>query len=122
MLGGVGRRYGQLGAVLDERIAPHWLCTCQGKCWESGSRGVAEGLGAGGAGADGSKMVIAVDAGGVAVGEGELDGVVAYGIGGFGGGLGFEHREGRGGGWAGGSEVGFFLALVVAGSAGAFFS
>lgn len=79
-------------------------------------------MGAGGAGADGSKMVVAIDAGGVAVGEGELDGVVAYGVGGLGGGLWFEHGECSGGGWARGGEVGFFFALVVAGGAGAFFS
>ena len=79
-------------------------------------------MGAGGAGADGSKMVVAVNAGGVAVGEGELDGVIAYGVSGFGGGLGLEHGEGGRGGWACGGEVGFFLALVVAGGARAFFA
>jgi hypothetical protein len=83
---------------------------------------VAEGLGAGGAGADGAELVVAVYAGGVAVGEGELDGVVADGVGGFGGGLGLEHGQGGGGGWARGCEVRFFLALVVAGGAGAFFA
>ena len=53
--------------------------------------GVAEGFGAGWAGADGAEMLVAVNAGGVAVGKGELDGVVAYGVGGFGAGFGFEH-------------------------------
>ena len=76
-------------------------------------------MGAGGAGADGAEVIVTVDAGGVAVAEGELDGVVAYGVGGFGGGLRFEHGEGGGGGWACVGEGVFFFALVVAGGAGA---
>ena len=58
---------------------------------ETESSGVAEGLGAGGTGADSAEVVVAVDAGGVTVGEGDLDSVVAYGGSGFGAGFGLEH-------------------------------
>ena len=63
----------------------------------SACRGVTEGLGAGGAGADGAEMVVAVDAGGVAVGEGDLNGVIADSGSLLCARLGFEHRQ-RGGG------------------------
>jgi hypothetical protein len=62
-------------------------------------------------------MVVAVDTGGMAVGKGELDGVVAYRVGGFRGGLRLEHGEGGGGGWAGCGEGDFLFAFVVASSA-----
>jgi hypothetical protein len=80
----------------------------------------AEGLGAGRTGADGAEMVVAVDAGGMAVGERELDGVVSDGVGGFGGGLGLEHGENGGRSRTRGGEGGFLFALVVAGGAGTF--
>ena len=65
-------------------------------------------------------MVVAVDTRGMAVGKGELDGVVAHRVGGFRGGLRLEHGEGGGGGWAGCREGDFLFALVVASSARAF--
>ena len=57
--------------------------------------GGAEGLAAFGAGTDGAEVIVAVDTGGVAVVEGELDRVVADLRGGGGFGLGFEHGEER---------------------------
>jgi hypothetical protein len=76
-----------------------------------------EGLGASGAGADGPQMVVAVDASGVAIGKGDLDGVIADRGSCFGAGLGLEHRQCGGGSWACGREGMFFLAFVVAGGA-----
>src|SRR3989454_10951082 len=71
--------------------------------------------------ADGAQVVVAVDAGGVAVGEIDLNGVVAYRRGGLGLGLGLEH--GQHGGCRscafGAGQGGFFLAVVVTPSAGA---
>ena len=55
-------------------------------------------------GADGTEMVVAEDAGGVAVGERNLYGVIADLGGGFGAGLGLEHRQCRGGSWPCGGE------------------
>ena len=57
------------------------------------------GFGSGGlfafrAGADGAEMVVGIDAGGVAVGERDLDGVVAHLRGRGGAGFGFEHWQG----------------------------
>lgn len=69
-------------------------------------------------------MVVAVDAGGVAVVESELDGVVADGSGGSGFGFGLEHRESGGRndrGWGCGLFI-FFAAFVAASGAGAFFA
>ena len=40
-------------------------------------------------------MVVGIDAGGVAVGERDLDGVVPYLCGGFSARFGLEHRQGR---------------------------
>ena len=65
-------------------------------------------------------MVVAVDTGGMAIGKGELNGVVAYRVGGFRGGLRLEHGEGGGGGWGGCGEGAFPFALVVTSSARAF--
>lgn len=49
-----------------------------------------------GAGANGAEMIVGVDAGGVPVGERDLDGVVPYLGGGGGSGLWFEHgKDGR---------------------------
>ena len=52
----------------------------------------AEGFGAFSTRADTAEMVVAIDAGGVAVGEADLDRVVAYPRGGLGAGLRLEHR------------------------------
>src|SRR5580700_4302280 len=62
-------------------------------------------------------MVVAVNAGGVAIRKGDLDGVVADRRGGSGAGFGLEHRQGGRGSWASGREGMFFLAFVVAGGA-----
>lgn len=51
------------------------------------------GLGTFRAGADGAEMVVGIDAGGVAVGEGDLDGVVSYLRGSGGAGFGLEHWQ-----------------------------
>src|SRR3989475_3475689 len=71
--------------------------------------------------ADGAQVVVAVDAGGVAVGEIDLNGVVAYRRGGLGLGLGLEHgQHGACRSCAfGAGQGGFFLAVVVTQSAGA---
>ena len=55
----------------------------------------AEGFGAFGAGADVAEVVVAVDAGGVAIGEAELNGVVAHHCGSLGARLGLEHGQDR---------------------------
>src|SRR2546425_10661054 len=70
--------------------------------------------------ADGAQVVVAVDAGGVAVGEIDLNGVVAYRRGGLGLGLGLEHGQ-HGGcrSYAFGARPGgVFLSGVVTQSAG----
>src|SRR5215471_12628973 len=74
-----------------------------------------------GAGADGAEMVVGVDAGRVAVGKGDLDGVVPYLCGRLGAGFRFEHRKrGRRSKSRRGFGEGFlFGALIVAGGAGA---
>src|SRR3989441_8706871 len=71
--------------------------------------------------ADGAQVVVAVDAGGVAVGEIDLNGVVAYRRGGLGFGLGLEHGQHDGCRCCafGAGQGGFFLAVVVTQSAGA---
>src|SRR5882724_2988905 len=86
--------------------------------------GGAEGGGAVWAGADGAKVVVGVQAGVVAVGEVELDGVGADLVGGLGFGFGLEHGErvGRSEGRGSADEGVFFGAFVVAGGAGAFFA
>jgi len=78
------------------------------------------GLGAFSAGADGAEMVVGIDAGGVAVGEGDLDSVIPYLRGGGGSRFGFEHWQGRRGCEGGRSfcERTLFVALVVARGAG----
>lgn len=64
--------------------------------WRQRSDGCsAEGFAAFGAGADAAKMVVAVDAGSVAVGEGDLDGVIAHRSGGFRARFGLKHRQRR---------------------------
>jgi hypothetical protein len=56
-------------------------------------RGSAESFGAFGAGANVAEVIVAVDAGGVAIGEAELNGVVAYHCGSLCARLGLEHRQ-----------------------------
>ncbi len=58
-----------------------------------GSSGGAKGFGAFGAGADVAEMVVAVDAGGVAISKADLNGVVAHLRSGLGARLGLEHRQ-----------------------------
>ncbi len=66
-------------------------------------------------------MIVGVDTCGVAVGKGDLDGVVPYLRGGLGAGFGFEHgkRGRRSESGRSFSEGFFFGALVVAGGTGA---
>jgi hypothetical protein len=80
----------------------------------------AKGFGALGTGADRAEVIIAVDSGGVAVGEADLDGVVAHGGGGLRAGLGFEHRQRSRGCGARAGELALLFAIIVAGSARAF--
>jgi len=80
---------------------------------------LAEGDFAGVAGAVSAEVVVAEDAGGVAIVEIDLDGVVADLRGGIGAGLGLVHGENEGAGEAGGSHGFLFGAFVVAGGAGA---
>ena len=82
----------------------------------------AEGFGAVGAGADAAEVVVAEDAGGVAVGEGNLDGVIADCCGFLRAGFGFEHWQGRGGRRSCGGVGALSNALLIAGGAGAFFA
>ena len=66
-------------------------------------------------GADTAEMVVGVDAGGVAVGKRDLNGVIPYLRGGFGARLGLEHgQRGRRGHSRRRPEGCFFVALVVA--------
>jgi hypothetical protein len=78
-----------------------------------------EGGGAFGAGALGAEIVVAEDAGGVAIVEIDLDGVVADLRGGLRARFGLVHGQERRGGELHGCEIFFFSALVVAGGAGA---
>ena len=55
----------------------------------------AKGFGALGAGADVAEVVIAIDAGGVTIGEADLNGVITNLRCGLGARLGFEHRQRR---------------------------
>lgn len=80
----------------------------------------AEGFGAFGAGADAAEVVVAVDAGGVAVGERDLDRVVADGGSLLRAGFGLEHRQGRGGGGTRAGVCALSYALVIASGAGTF--
>jgi hypothetical protein len=84
--------------------------------------GGAEGFGAVGAGADAAEMVVAEDTGGVAVGEGDLDGVVAHCGSFLCAGFGLEHgqRRGRSESRCCGGVGALSYALVVAGGAGTF--
>lgn len=71
------------------------------------------------AGTERAEIVVAVDAGGMAIVEGDLDGIVPYRVGGLSARLGLVHGEKRGGG-SGGRASGFlFGAFVIAGGAGA---
>jgi len=81
----------------------------------------AEGFSAVGAGADAAEMVVGVDAGGVPVCKGDLNGVVPDLRGGFGTRLGFKHRKSRRRGHPQCQRLeGIFLfAFVVARRAGA---
>lgn len=88
-------------------------------------RRFAEGFGAFRAGADGAEVVVAEDAGGVAVIEEELDGVVPDLRGRLRASLRFIHRQQRRRSKnraCGGRRGLFFGALVVAGGAGAVFA
>src|ERR1700729_3810190 len=76
--------------------------------------------GAIGAGANLAELVVAVDAGGMAVVEGDADGVVADGVSRFCRYFRLKHREDGGRGCAGGGGRFFACAFVVAGGAGAF--
>ena len=73
-------------------------------------------FGALGAGTDGAQMFVAIDAGGVAIREADLYGVVSDNGGGLRARLGFEHGKRRKGvgGWRCGGEGFFFTTLVVA--------
>ena len=84
------------------------------------SGGGAEGFRAFGAGADAAEVVVAEDAGGVAVGEGDLDGVIADGGGLLCAGFGLEHGQGRGGNRSCAGVGALPYALVIASGAGAF--
>ena len=69
-------------------------------------------------------MVVGIDAGGVAVGERDLDGVVPYLGGGVSARFGLEHRQGQRrceSGRSFGERI-FFVTLVVAGGAGTIFA
>ena len=66
-----------------------------------------------------AQIVVAEDAGGVAVVEINLDGVVADLCGGIGARLGLVHGEERGGGEIQGGEIFFFGAFIVTGGTGA---
>src|SRR5258708_10899413 len=79
----------------------------------------AEGFGAVSAGADAAEVVVAVDAGGMAVGESDLDGVVANLSGSFGAGLGLEHRQRRRGSCPRGGKTELLDPLVIASGPGA---
>jgi hypothetical protein len=86
------------------------------------SQACAKGFGAFGAGADAAEVVVAEDSGGVAIGEGDLDGVITDCGGGLRARLGFEHWQGCCGGRPSGGESGFSDAFVVAGGAGTLFA
>jgi hypothetical protein len=76
--------------------------------------------GASRAGTDAAELVVAVDASGVTVVEGELDGVVPHRGGRARFYLWFEHGQCSGGLWSGTGEILFLFAFVLAGRAGAF--
>ena len=84
----------------------------------------AEGFGALGARADVAKVVVAVDPGGMAVSEADLNGVAAYLRSGLSPGLGLEHRQRRRRreSWSRGTNRRFLLSCIVAGRARAFFT
>jgi hypothetical protein len=65
-----------------------------------------------------AEIIVAVDPGGVAVGEGDLDGIIPYRGSRSSARLGFKHRQ-SGGGRTRCAEFAFFFALVVAGCTGA---
>ena len=75
-----------------------------------------------GAGADAAQVIVAVDAGGVAVGEGDLNGVVADGGSLLRARLGLEHRQSRCGGGVRASRSALSDPLVVASGTRAFFA
>jgi len=85
----------------------------------SGSRG-AEGFGAVGAGADAAEMIVAVDAGCVAVAEGNLNGVIADLRGSLRARLGLEHRQRGSGGVTRAGRSALSDPLVIASGAGTF--
>src|SRR6266849_1450868 len=80
----------------------------------------AEGVGAVSAGANAAEVIVAVNAGGVAVAEGDLNGVIADLRGGFRARLGLEHRESGGGDGTGTGKGALSYPLVIASGAGAF--
>ena len=86
------------------------------------SAGGAKGFGAVGAGADAAEMVVTENAGGVAIAESDLDGVIAHGGSLLRARLGLKHRErGRSDGSRNGAGV-LSNAFVIAGGAGTFFA
>lgn len=74
----------------------------------------AEGLGALRTRANASQMIVAVDSGGVAVAENDLNGVIAHGRGGLRAHLGLEHGQRRCRSTASGREGALFLAFFIA--------
>src|SRR6266436_8357724 len=80
----------------------------------------AEGFGAVSAGANAAEVIVAVNAGGVAVAEGDLNGVIADLRGGFRARLGLEHRESGGGDGTGTGKGALSYPLVIASGTGAF--
>jgi hypothetical protein len=70
-------------------------------------------------GADAAEVFVAVDAGGMAIGEGDLNGVIAHRGGLLGARLGFEHGQSGSGSEARGSKRALLFTLVVASRAGA---
>src|SRR5256885_4458177 len=84
--------------------------------------GGAKDFGAFTAGADVAQVFVAVNSGGVAIIEGDLDGVVADRGGCLRARLGLEHGQRRGGSWTGGSQGALFLSLIVASCTGALFT
>src|SRR5437879_1897155 len=91
-----------------------------GKLVGSASSRSSESAGAIRAGADASEVIIAEDAGGVAVGKGDLDGVIADGCGLLSASLGLKHGQGCRGSWRGTRKRGFSYSLVIARSARTF--
>ena len=87
----------------------------------SGGRG-AESFGAVGAGADSAKVIVAEDAGCVAVSKGDLNGVIADCGSRLRAGLRFKHRQRGGGSGSSAGESALSYPLIIAGGAGTLFA